>query len=262
MTRWIAAVLFAGCLVVSVWAQAAQGQDVPEQAPAEQKATDQSHPAEAGASNPSAPATESKESVLEKFQNFSAISNGGPLPGMDVDRYIYRSGHLVRMQGDAAIPDYEVTDLVSKKTHAVSARACFLMDFPYKGSFPWIIPGPGVTYEHTPVGEDTVDGHHVHVEDILIHNPKNPAAMNFRLYEADDLKGFPIKIENRRKPAYPWVIHYKDVKVGAQDPSLFIFPEKCDTMAGFASRGGKAPAKKSAGKSAPATNSAPAAKPQ
>lgn len=257
MGKWIVAVLLTACLAAAAGAQAPQGQSAPGTAPAEQKATDQSH-SEAASANPAAAATESKESVLEKFQNFSAISNGGPLPGMDVDRYIYRSGKLFRIQGDAAVPDYDVTDLVSKKTHAVSARACFEMDFPYKGSFPWNIPGPGVTYSHTPVGEDTVDGHHVHVEDILIHNPKNPVVMNLRLYEADDLGGFPVKIENRRKPAYPWVIHYKDVKVGPQDPSLFIFPDKCDTMAGFVPAGGK----KAPAKAAPAAKTPPATNPQ
>jgi hypothetical protein len=152
---------------------------------------------------------------------------------MDVDLYIYRSGNLMRMQSDAAVPEYYVTDLAKQQSHAVSARACQQMGTAYKLSFPFFVSGPGVTYDRTPIGEEEVDGHKCHVEDIVIHSPKNPVVLHFRFYEAEDLQGFPIKIENRREHAYPWVIHYKNVRIEPQDPSLFIFPDKCQTMAGF-----------------------------
>lgn len=170
---------------------------------------------------------------------------------MDVDRYIYRSGNLMRMQGDESVPHYYVTDLTKRKTHFVSARSCLRMGTAYVRSFPFMVPAPGNRYERIPIGEETVDGHQCKVEDVMIHSPKNPTVLHFRLYEAEDLQGFPIKIENRRKQAYPWVIHYKDVRLGPQDPSLFIFPEKCESDAGF----------KQAGPGAKPKN-APPAKPQ
>jgi hypothetical protein len=226
--------LLAGCFTLQGWAQEPKGQTPPKaDASSERTAVDQNQPSESSASTPSASTGATTESPLDKFQNFSAIQNGGPLPGMDEDRYIYRSGNLMRMQGDAAIPEYYVTDLVKQQTRSATARGCLQTDNAYKRSFPFFISRPGVTYERIPVGEETVDGHPCHVEDLLIHRTKNAEVLRYRLSEADDLQGFPIKIENHREHAYPWVIHYKDVRIEPQDPTLFIVPEKCQTMAGF-----------------------------
>lgn len=252
MGRITLGLLFAGCFGLCMWAQVPQGQNAPVQVPAAgQNTPDQNRPSEQPLAVQSVSATATTQSPLEQFQNFSAIQNGGPLPGMDVDRYIYRSGNLMRMQSDAAVPEYYVTDLAKQLSHAVSTRRCLEMGYAYKLSFPFFVPGPGVTYDHLPIGEEVVDGHQCHVEDVLIHSPKNPVVLHFRFYEAEDLQGFPIKIENRREHAYPWVIHYKDVRLGPQDPSLFMVPDKCQTMAGF---------KKTSPGSKP--KSAPSAKPQ
>jgi hypothetical protein len=235
-----------------MWAQARQGQNAPEQVPAAgQNAPDQNHLSEQPSAVPSASATATAQSPLDQFQNFSAIQNGGPLPGMDEDRYIYRSGNLMRMESDASLPEYYITDLAKQESHAVSARGCLQMGYAYKLSFPFFVSRPGNTYDRIPIGEENVDGHQCHVEDVIIHDPKNPVVVHFRFYEAEDLQGFPIKIENRREHAYPWVIHYKDVRLGPQDPSLFLFPDKCQTMAGF---------KKTSPGSKP--KAAPSAKPQ
>lgn len=199
---------------------------------AEQEGTDQNSPSQSPTLQ-QAPVTTTSQSPWDRFQNFSAIQNGGPLPGMNDDRFIYRSGKLLRVQGDASVPEYYITDLITQQSHAVASNGCLEMGYPYKGSFPLFVAVPGVTYEHTSIGEENVDGHQCHVEDLVIHSPKTPVVLHFRLYEANDLQGFPIKIENRREHAYPWVIHYKNVRLGPQDPSLFMIPDKCQTMAGF-----------------------------
>lgn len=159
--------------------------------------------------------------------------NGGPLPGLESDVHIYRSGKLMRMQGSESIPGYYVTDLTARKSHYVTGKACLQTRTAYVRSFPFFVAGPGNKYELIPIGEQTVDGHQCKVEDILLHIPKNPETLRFRLYEAEDLQGFPIKIENHRKNAYPWVIHYKNVRLEPQDPSLFIYPDKCESDAGW-----------------------------
>lgn len=166
--------------------------------------------------------------------------NGGPLAGLDSDIHIYRSGNLMRMQGSHAVPNYYVTDLTKQKTHAVSAYTCLLMSTAYVRSFPFFVSALADKYEIIPIGEETVDGHQCRVEDIKIHRPNRTLVPHFRMYEAEDLQGFPIKIENRRKDAYPWVIHYKDVRLEPQDPSLFIVPEKCDSDADWKKIGGGA----------------------
>lgn len=213
MGKLSAALLFAACAMVQLWAQAPQ-------------------PPSTSAAARQSPA--SSQFPLDQFQNFSAVQNGGPLPGMNADRHIYRSGNLMRMQGDADVPEYYITDLKKQHSHAVSSRSCLEMNSAYKLSFPFFVSAaPAVTYEHISIGDEVVDGHQCHVEDVMIHNPKNPVVLHFRFSEAQDLDGFPVKIENRRENAYPWVIHYKDVKLGPPDPSLFLIPDKCETMAGF-----------------------------
>jgi hypothetical protein len=242
MGRIIPGLLLAGCFGLCLWSKVSPAQEAPDQVPA----AGQNVPGHDQPSKPSLIAgsgTTTGEFPLDRFQNFSAIQNGGPLPGMDLDLHIYRSGNLMRMESDASVPEYYITDLAKRESHAVSARACLEEDYPYKFSFPFFVSRAGSTYERIPIGEETVDGHPTHVEDVIVHDPKNPVVVHFRFYEADDLQGFPIKIENRREHAYPWVIHYKDVRLGPQDSSLFIFPDKCQTMASFKKRDSGAKAK-------------------
>jgi hypothetical protein len=250
------ALLFAGCFGLYAWAQAPQEQTPPQQTPAaEQKTADQNHPPEQPSAVASAPATETTQYPLDQFQNFSAMENGAPIPGFHEDKFIYRAGKMMRMQGEAV--NYFVTDLAKQQTHAIAPAGCLAMGSAYIRAFPFWFSGPGITYERTPIGQETVDGHECRVEDIKIHNPKNPAVMNFRLYEAEDLQGFPIKIENRREHTHAWVLHYKDVKLGPQDPTLFIVPDQCQSSAGFVNTGPKAK------KAPPAkTQNAPPTKPQ
>jgi hypothetical protein len=247
MFRCTAVALLIG-FTFALYAQATQEQMPRGQAAvAEQKSDDQKNSSGvpmAPASAASAPGATDSQYPLDQFQNFSAIQNGGPLPGMDVDRYIYRSGNLMRMQGDDTVPNYFVTDLAKRQSHAISAGACLIMGSPYTRSFPFFVSRPGVTYEHIPMGEDKVDGHPCRVEEIKVHDPKNPVTLHIRLYEAQDLHGFPIKIENRREHAFPWVIRYKNVKLDPQDPSLFIVPKHCDTMESFKQMGSSSTPKK------------------
>jgi hypothetical protein len=255
MLRCTVAVVLFGWFTLSLTAETYQTQVPQGEAPAaEQKSGDQkapgqpTTPAESG-SLPAATASTTNQSPLDEFQNFSAIVNGGPLPGMNVDRYIYRSANMMRMQGDADVPNYFVTDLSKRESRAIEANGCMKLDSPYTRSFPFFLSQANVTFEHIPIGEEKVDGHPCRVEDIKVHDPKNPVLVHIRLYEAEDLQGFPIKIENRREHAYAWVLHHKNVKIEPQDPSLFIFPEHCQTMDGFKKPGPAATPKKATPKS-------------
>jgi len=237
-----ASLLLGGCTFLS-WAQTPTSQSLSSQSSASEQSS--GHPDHSSESAPDAgkaasPAqttpevpAQNKNAVFDQFKDFSAIVIGGPLPGMSAERFIYRSGNLMRMQGDDTAPKYLITDLVKLQSYSISSRTCLRETIPYKLSFPFMLVQPGVTYEHIPVGQEIVDGHPSHVEDLMIHKPKDPTVLHFRLYEADDLQGFPIKIENRREHAYPWVIHYKNVKLGPQDPTLFIYPSNCGSMEGF-----------------------------
>jgi len=259
MRKFIAALLLAGCAALQASANTQEKQTTSQPRAAEQKPTDQkpgdqnagdqksseqAAPAPTyadqdtsvfavPASRPATgPAVETTEFPLDKFQNFSAIAHGGPVPGTEADVHLYRAGNLVRTEGQVRLPSYYVTDLTELHSTSVNAHTCLHMGAPNVRAFPFFASAPGNKYKITPVGEETVDGHHVHVQDLIIHRPKLDE-LYYRLYEADDLQGFPIKIENVKKQAWHWTIHYRNVRLESQDRSLFIVPEKCESDADF-----------------------------
>ena len=256
MKRSIMPLLLTACFAIHLWAQAPEGQNgvQAEQKPSEKAAAphrkaDINPPADPNA--PPAQGVSTTEFPLDKFQNFSAIQNGGPLPGFDSDVHVYRSGNLMRAEGSDKLPGYFVTDLEKHKSTMVNYRDCLRMSVAYVRTFPFFVPEKGASYEVAPAGDATVDGRHCKIEDIKIHRVNKSEVPEFRLYEADDLDGFPIKIENHRPNAYHWVITYKDVRLGAQDPSLFIVPEKCESTEGWKQLGSgakKLPVQKAPGK--------------
>lgn len=129
---------------------------------------------------------------------------------------------------------YQITDLAKQETHGIAHVACLRYHTPYVRSYPFSLSGPDNKFERVPVGKETVDGHICQVEDVTITVPKHPEAAKIRLWEAEDLDGFPVKIETKMHRT----IQYKNVVLGPQDPTLFIFPEQCqgsETIGGHAS---------------------------
>jgi hypothetical protein len=240
MDRSLAVLLLAGCATWQAWAQPPSGQSPAEPTPAaEQKSPGQNRPPEPAPENhPAAPvgpadqaaATQPVQSgfPLDRFQEFSAIMTKGVLTGGDWDGHIYRSGNLMRMEGREG-RNYLITDLAKRETHGVAATGCLKFSYPFTRSFPFYVSGPGNKYEHIPVGEETVDGHVCRVEDVIISSPKPPSPVKFRFWEAEDLQGFPVKIELRTTDIHR-SMEYKNVVLGPQDPTLFIFPNKCEVL--------------------------------
>src|ERR1700744_4077681 len=166
MKRSISASLLGACLACHMWAQPPAGQNATQPAqgaPSAGKPTDSRQPAEINpAQDPNAPqvrGVETSEFPLDKFQNFSAIQNGGPVPALDSDVHIYRSGDMMRVEGSLKIPSYNVTDLKKRKNADVNSRTCLNMSVAYVRTFPFFVPEEGATYEVPQAGEATVDGH-------------------------------------------------------------------------------------------------------
>lgn len=231
MIRAITALLFAACLTLPGWAQASSGSPTQTPAASDQAPAGQSHDAATQPAEKTS-ASESTQFPLDKFREFSAIQTEGMLPGSDWDGYVYRSGDWMRMQSaDQGPTQYYVDNLPKGLSYGLSLGGCAKLPYLYSRTFPFFMSGPGYKYERVPVGEETVDGHHCHVEDITIRNPKFSNPAHFRLYEADDLEGFPIKIVNQQKGIRQWVVHYKDVRLGPQDSTLFTVPRTCQDLA-------------------------------
>jgi hypothetical protein len=84
------------------------------------------------------------------------------------------------------------------------------------------------TVERSSAGTDTVDGHACKVENLTVtsHNGK---ATKMKVWEAEDLKGFPVKVETQTDKG-PFAIEYKDISLDAPAASLFTHPENCQQM--------------------------------
>jgi hypothetical protein len=226
MGRWVAAVLLAGCFNFQAWAQTPSSQPPAGQPPA-------AEPAPAG-QTPSTPSSQASSQVssqvtsqfpLDRFKEFSAIMVGGPAPGDEAAIHIYRSGNLIRMEANEG-HSYQITDLAKQETHGMAKSGCLRYKSPYVRSYPFMFAGPENKYEVVAVGKETVDGHVCQIEELTISSPKFHSPVKIKLWEAEDLQGFPVKIETRMHR----IIRYSNVVLGPQDPTLFIFPNECQNQ--------------------------------
>jgi hypothetical protein len=79
-------------------------------------------------------------------------------------------------------------------------------------------------------GKETVDGHSCKLENLRFVNSRNasPITIEMKLWEAEDLEGFPIKIEaHNLGTGRRFTISYSNVSLQPPDPKLFAHPTKC-----------------------------------
>jgi hypothetical protein len=170
-------------------------------------------------------AASSAESPFAAYQQFSATLNGGF--GRDTNRKIYRSGKLMRF--DFA-DHYRISDLDSKSSWLMYPKKCSKYPMLDPGVFPFSRKFH-VEQSSTSEGKETVDGHTCKIEDVvLITEEPTPTTFKMKLYRAEDLSGFPLKIDvenpmNRAK----FTITYSNVSLEPPDPKLFERPAKCNS---------------------------------
>jgi len=75
-----------------------------------------------------------------------------------------------------------------------------------------------------------MDGHSCEIEDITVSSPVLANPQKMRFWEAEDLRGFPVKIEFVLPGGHGPIIRYKNVVLGPQDPTLFIHPKSCQSL--------------------------------
>jgi hypothetical protein len=80
--------------------------------------------------------------------------------------------------------------------------------------------------------QETVDGHACRVEHLTFVKPKTAQSIiKMKVWEADDLQGFPIKIEvNNIQTGRQYSITYTNVSLEPPDAKLFDHPTKCDSI--------------------------------
>jgi hypothetical protein len=201
--RWIAVIVLLSCVTAPVHAQAAK------------------HP------DPVTPVY-----PLDSFQNFSAVMVGSRAePGEGTSQgHIYRSGKLMRMEEPEGRA-YFITDLSVGETYGIMEGSCIRDEHPYIRAIPFYLAGMAdATATRTPAGKEVLDGHTCQVEDVSVSSPMLPNPQKMRFWEADDLEEFPIKIEFLLPGGRGPIIRYKNVVLGAQDPTLFIHPKSCQPL--------------------------------
>jgi hypothetical protein len=238
MVRLIGVILLIGSLAVRMHAQL----------PAEQA------PKEAPAGKIPAPPTARTQYPLDSFTDFSAVMVGSIMEMGEgaAEAHIYRSGKLMRV-ADPEGYGYFITDLSTLETYAFSSGPCMHDNHPYFRVSPFPAARPGSSVERVITGKETLDGHSCQIEDITVSSPKTGSHLMMRFWEAEDLQGFPIKIEFLRPGGRNSIIRYKNVALGPQDPTLFIHPKSCQAAPHRA--GPKTPKTPAAAKKPPAGGS-------
>jgi hypothetical protein len=223
-------VLFS-CLATPVLAQTTKSPDSAGQAPA---TGPQSAGQSAAGQNAAGQAAAASATVypLDTFQNFSAVMVGSRAePGEGNSKgHIYRSGKLMRMEEPGGRA-YFITDLNAGETYGIMEGNCIRDEHPYIRAIPFQMAGNAdAIVTRVPVGKETVDGHSCQVEDITVSSPMLANPQKMRFWEAEDLEGFPTKIEFLLPGGHGPVIRYENIVLGIQDPTLFIRPKSCQPL--------------------------------
>jgi hypothetical protein len=168
------------------------------------------------------------DNPFEAYRQFSAVVVMSPMPAMPTrgsqgDMKIYRSGDRIRT--DLPGGNYLIADLSQHTNYMVMAGMC--MQLPAARQQDPFAQAHGATVERSPAGTDTVDGHVCKVENLTV-TPQDGQPSKMKVWEAQDLKDFPIKIEVQTSRG-PVTVEYKNVSFGDPDASLFVH-DNCRQM--------------------------------
>jgi hypothetical protein len=96
--------------------------------------------------------------------------------------------------------------------------------------------------------KETIDGHPSKIRNYTAISKDPPATIKVKLWEAEDLKGFPVKMEIEPPSKGKFTISYSDISLERPDPKLFVLPAIChagpSSKKRRAASSPKAPAKK------------------
>jgi len=172
------------------------------------------------------PAVAEKKNPFSAFTQFSATMNGGII-APDESLKLHRAGDKVRLDyGDSE----RITDLAKGTTWVMHPNVCHQIPHPDIGTF-LFSSFAGVNVERSSTEEkETVDGHPCKIEKLTIKKDDQQVA-EWKLWEADDLKGFPVKVEVHRTKTVA-TFQFVDVSLAAPDASLFKIPKQCGEVKG------------------------------
>ena len=163
-----------------------------------------------------------------KFPDFSA-TQVFPSKRANITMKIYRSGSNVRVERNGAMTTLYVPangKVYNLTVYPDKSRQCVSMA-PTQAR---MVPSPleliqGKILKRTVVGSEVVEGHRTKVEVVLVARPDGKK-IESKVWEAQDLKGIPVKIESHLDRVTLQAV-YRDIVIGAPSADLFAVPEKC-----------------------------------
>lgn len=178
------------------------------------------------------PAGQTSANPFDKFQSFTAILNGGI--GDDHDRKVYRSGNLMRSDFEDS---YRISDLNTRTSWTVHPNRCAEFPVPDAATYPFSAYHDFKIARSMTDENAIVDGHACKIENVTFTRKDGGSVIKMKLWEANDLSGFPIKIEIEAngRPTRP--VRYSDVSLNPPDPKLFVHPAKCTPGAAAGQKG-------------------------
>jgi len=184
------------------------------------------------------PATAGGVSPFAPFTQFSATLTSGLLK--DEPRKVYRSGEFFRVDLDGT---YHITDLALGTTWSIRAEHCTSVSGPDIRSYPFAAYR-GYKVERFPgEGKETVDGHPCKIENVTFTQKESGLKTKMKVWKAEDLQGFPVKIELFH-PARTYTVSYTNVSLDKPDAALFKVPAKCTDFQKGEAKGSKKSAAK------------------
>jgi hypothetical protein len=227
MVRWTNVMVLFSCMAAPMLAQVPKQPDSAGQPSAPEPGLTRQSAAGQTAAAPSVTTY-----ALDSFPDFSAVMIGSRAePGEGTSQgHIYRLGKQMRMEEPGG-RGYFITDLNTGETYGILETGCIHDDHPYVRAIPFHIADKAdATVTRASAGKETVDGHSCQIEDVTVSSPMLSNPQKMRLWEAEDLQGFPVKIEFVLPGGHGPIIHYKNVVLGPQDPTLFFHPKSCQPL--------------------------------
>ena len=147
----------------------------------------------------------------------------------DVSMKVYRSGDSVRVERSGAMSTLYMSSkskVYNLTTYPDHSRQCVVM----KPEQARMLPSPlellqGSDVKRIAVGTEVVEGHPCKIENVVVKRPDGKT-IESKVWEAQDLKGIPVKIESHIGELTLSAI-YRDISIETPDQNLFAIPEKC-----------------------------------
>ena len=166
-----------------------------------------------------------------KFPDFSATQTFASRKG-SMSMKVYHAGSSVRVERSGALSTLYVpseSKVYNLTTYPDHSHQCVVM----KPEQAKMLPSPlellqGTSVKRTSVGTENLDGHACNVENVEVTRGDGSTIVS-RVWEAQDLKGVPIKIESHIGDL-TLSATYGDISFHTPEESLFTIPDTCTPL--------------------------------